>query len=135
MCGIVGYWSKKESDIGNILLNSLKNLEYRGYDSWGIVVLGDKLNIIKKVGKIGQVENINFKGKIGIAHTRWATHGVVSEKNSHPHSDCKENIFVAHNGIIENYQELKEDLVKKGHIFKSETDTEVVPHLIEIQIS
>ncbi|MBW6440818.1 glutamine--fructose-6-phosphate transaminase (isomerizing) [Patescibacteria group bacterium] len=135
MCGIAGYIGKKEAQ--NFLLDALKRLEYRGYDSAGVAVLSDDaiLKCIKSVGKICVLEeklnSNNLSGKSGIAHTRWATHGFPSEKNAHPHGDCKEEIFVVHNGIIENYKKLKEDLEKSGHKFCSETDTEVISHLIE----
>jgi glutamine---fructose-6-phosphate transaminase (isomerizing) len=134
MCGIVGYIGKKEAL--PILVDGLKRLEYRGYDSAGFSVLeGNKVVTQKAVGKVAELENkINgheIKGHIGIAHTRWATHGKPSEKNAHPHSDCGKNIFLVHNGIIENYKELKADLEKMGHKFSSETDTEILAHLIE----
>jgi glutamine---fructose-6-phosphate transaminase (isomerizing) len=134
MCGIVGYIGKK--DVAPILVEGLKRLEYRGYDSAGIsVIFEDNIYNVKSVGKVVELENkIGEKeilGTIGIAHTRWATHGKPSDKNSHPHSDCKGDIHIVHNGIIENYRELKEYLIKKNHKFKSETDSEVVAHLIE----
>lgn len=131
MCGIFGYVGKK-TDAPNMILDGLKLLEYRGYDSWGIAVkAGDKIQIEKHVGKIGDA-NIDLpESEIGIGHTRWATHGGVTKENSHPHLDCTKNIAVVHNGIIENYQEIKDDLLKKGHKFHSETDTEIFPHLIE----
>lgn len=111
-------------------------MEYRGYDSSGIAVLsGKKVKTLKAVGKVKVLENKigqrHLPGFLGIAHTRWATHGVPSEKNAHPHSDCHENLWLVHNGIIENYQKLKKSLQAKGHKFKSETDTEVLVHLIE----
>lgn len=136
MCGIIGYIGKQEA--GPILLDGLRNLEYRGYDSAGLAVLSKGTpTVIKAVGK---VENLVAKaathknvmsGSVGIAHTRWATHGGVSEVNAHPHRDCEGNIFVVHNGIIENYRELTASLCDRGHRFLSETDTEVLPHLIE----
>ncbi|MDO8529499.1 MAG: glutamine--fructose-6-phosphate transaminase (isomerizing) [bacterium] len=138
MCGIVGYIGKQKA--APILIEGLKRLEYRGYDSAGLSVINkqEKVNsieTIKSVGKVANLENKlngkDIKGTIGIAHTRWATHGKPSDKNSHPHSDCKGNIFLVHNGIIENYQELKNYLIKKKHKFVSETDTEVIAHLIE----
>ena len=136
MCGIVGYIGKKEAY--PILLDGLKRLEYRGYDSAGVAVLNGNKNAIesvKAVGKIVELENKiggrKILGNMGIAHTRWATHGKPSLKNAHPHSDCFGNIQLVHNGIIENYQELKEGLTKKDHKFKSETDSEVIAHLIE----
>ena len=135
MCGIAGYIGKNEAS--EFLLDALKKLEYRGYDSAGIVVLNKKgePKRIRSVGKIDllekKLEGEDLSGCVGIAHTRWATHGVPSEANAHPHCDCKENIYVVHNGIIENYKTLKKDLIKAGHKFRSDTDTEVIAHLIE----
>ncbi len=134
MCGIVGYTGRKEST--PILIAGLKALEYRGYDSAGLAVEEkDGIKIVKSVGKVSalesEVSNYTLHGTTGIAHTRWATHGKPSTINSHPHSDCLGEIAVVHNGIIENYQALKDELIKKGHIFKSETDTEVIAHLLE----
>ena len=134
MCGIVGYTGRKES--APILIAGLKALEYRGYDSAGLAVEEkDGIKIVKSVGKVSalesEVSNYTLHGTTGIAHTRWATHGKPSTINSHPHSDCLGEIAVVHNGIIENYQALKDELIKKGHIFKSETDTEVIAHLLE----
>lgn len=134
MCGIIGVVSGKE--IKEKLFHGLMNLEYRGYDSVGMCLISSKkLNIKKGVGKLQEVhDKINFmtlKGSTGIAHSRWATHGGVTEKNAHPHVDCKNKISVVHNGIIENFSELKEQLTKKGHKFYSQTDTEVIAHLIE----
>ena len=133
MCGIVGYIGNKEAL--PILLQGLRRLEYRGYDSAGIVVLDKKAHRVRAVGKIDSLAN-KLKGKemigtIGIAHTRWATHGGVTEENAHPHFACDEKLVIVHNGIIENYRELKEKLSKDGHKFTSETDTEVLAHLIE----
>jgi len=134
MCGIIGYIGKQQAV--PILIEGLKRLEYRGYDSAGISVFeGKNIFTFKAVGKIAELEK-KIDGKeimssLGIAHTRWATHGKPCDKNSHPHSDCQGNIFLVHNGIVENYQELKENLEKKGHKFSSETDTEVIAHLIE----
>ena len=134
MCGIIGYIGKNKA--APILLECLKKLEYRGYDSAGIAtVSGNKLLVRKDVGKIKEVnDKVNFNvldGFLGLAHTRWATHGKPSKENAHPHLDCDGNIALAHNGIIENYLELKEELEKKGHKFRSQTDTEVIVHLIE----
>lgn len=138
MCGIVGYIGKNQ-DI-RMGLEALRRLEYRGYDSAGVAWYNpDKKEIfsLKKVGKIDELEkaiaesNLDLIGNPFIFHTRWATHGGVSECNAHPHFDCKKEIFLVHNGIIENYRELKEKLIKEGHKFASECDTEVVPHLIE----
>jgi glucosamine--fructose-6-phosphate aminotransferase (isomerizing) len=139
MCGIVGYISKKENPNSLRLgIEALKRLEYRGYDSAGFAFLNKNKNEIfcqKSVGKIAKLEekiadNSPLANPI-ILHTRWATHGGVTENNAHPHFDCKKNIYLVHNGIIENYKELKEDLIKEGHKFNSETDTEVICHLIE----
>lgn len=134
MCGIIGYIGNKE--VVPILINGLKRLEYRGYDSAGICVLcKDKLETIKKKGQIVELENelINrrIKGKIGIAHTRWATHGEPNEINAHPHLDCKNKIAIIHNGIIENHGALKKILSADGHKIISDTDSEIVAHLIE----
>ncbi len=138
MCGIVGYIGKEEAL--PILLEGIKNLEYRGYDSAGFAIVGDdkKVSSEKAVGKVAalfeKISGRSFPGKLGIIHSRWATHGGVTELNAHPHSDCAGKIWVAHNGIIENYKELKKELLGKGHKFKSETDTETIPHLIEEEI-
>ncbi len=133
MCGIVGYIG--ESEAKPFLLKGLKKLEYRGYDSSGIAVLEKDINCVKAVGKLNNLESETEKndlpGIMGIGHSRWATHGGITEENAHPHWDCEKNIFVVHNGIIENYKELKNKLQKKGHKFVSETDTEIIPHLIE----
>jgi glucosamine--fructose-6-phosphate aminotransferase (isomerizing) len=134
MCGIIGYVGKKSAS--PILLEGLRRLEYRGYDSAGVAVL-DKSGLVvrKKLGKIDEgiaqllkVEPVN--GSLGIAHTRWATHGVPSDKNSHPHLDGSGKIAIVHNGVIENYDVLKQKLLQSGHKFKSDTDTEVLAHLI-----
>lgn len=134
MCGIAAYIGKKQAL--PILLDGLRRLEYRGYDSAGFSVLNDnKILTVKSVGKIEKLEKKiqekNIHGQIGIAHTRWATHGAPSEKNAHPHSSCNQDIWVVHNGIIENYQVLKKELLSRGHKFVSETDTEVIAHLLE----
>ncbi len=134
MCGIVGYIGKK--DAVSILMEGLKRESYRGYDSSGIVVLqGNKPVCIKAVGKLENLEikvgSSSIGGSVGLGHVRWATHGGVTEANAHPHHDCQSNIWLVHNGIIENYKELKKKLEKKGHKFLSQTDTEVLPHLIE----
>ncbi len=134
MCGIVGYVGSKHID--SVLLVGLERLEYRGYDSAGIAsILDGELLIRKKQGKLRVLDDslrLNpLGGIIGIGHTRWATHGDPSELNAHPHTDCKSTIAVVHNGIIENYAELRSQLQSEGHVFASETDTEVIPHLIE----
>src|SRR5581483_3892068 len=131
MCGIFGYVGKKDTAADSVL-TGLKLLEYRGYDSWGIAVKkGTNIDIEKHVGKIGDAYTNLPASTLGIGHTRWATHGGVTVENAHPHLDCTKTIAVVHNGIVENYADLKEDLIKKGHTFLSQTDTEIIPHLIE----
>lgn len=134
MCGIIGYLGSRQAV--HIILDSLKRLEYRGYDSAGIaVVVNGKLELRRCVGKIVNLEEVLEKETLpshqGLGHTRWATHGKPSEENAHPHTDCQGEIVLVHNGIIENYLLLREKLKKEGHCFKSETDTEVLVHLIE----
>ena len=134
MCGIICYLGNRSAS--PILVNALRRLEYRGYDSSGLAVLGNGgIQCERAVGKIDalsrQLEGKELKGKTGIAHTRWATHGKPSVENAHPHGDCGQRIFVVHNGIVENYQSLRTELIRKGHTFRSETDTEVLAHLIE----
>jgi len=133
MCGIVGCIGNGEAY--PILLKGLKNLEYRGYDSAGFAVINSGIVIEKDIGKIEDVEKkidlSMLKGCTGLAHCRWATHGSVTKNNAHPHADCSNKIVIVHNGIIENYTQLKEQLIKKNHVFSSETDTEVIAHLIE----
>lgn len=135
MCGIVGYIGKKESL--PIILAGLQALEYRGYDSAGVVICNDKKEVslakspgyVQKLVEKTRAQKMN--GGVGIGHTRWATHGAPTEKNVHPHHDCAKRIFVVHNGIIENYKELKNYLQHRGHEFSSETDTEIMAHLME----
>lgn len=138
MCGIVGYVGERNA--APIIVEGLKCLEYRGYDSFGLAVAdgtatdgGGRLTVIKKQGRISDAgSDVSLAvGNIGIGHTRWATHGVPSDVNAHPHTDCTGDIAVVHNGIIENYAELKKTLIAEGHVFKSETDTEVIAHLLE----
>ncbi len=134
MCGIVGYIG--EQNCVPVLINGLKSLEYRGYDSAGVAVLsGDTIGIRKTKGKVDNLSNLllnePISGKAGIGHTRWATHGAPSDMNAHPHFSNDDKIAVVHNGIIENYQELKAELEKKGYVFQSETDTETIAHLID----
>ncbi len=133
MCGIVGYIGKKEAF--PILINGLKKLEYRGYDSAGVAFLNGQLEVFKQKGKVAELENFvagkNVSGNIGIGHTRWATHGVPGDENAHPHTSMNQIFSLVHNGIIENYAELKADLQAQGYVFQSETDTEVLTNLIE----
>ena len=134
MCGIVGYIGFREA--WPIVIKGLKRLEYRGYDSAGIALIDNhNLNIYKKAGKVQELENYaegkNLSGTIGMGHTRWATHGAPSDRNSHPHTSNNGKLTIIHNGIIENYGVIKETLLAKGHVFKSDTDTEVLIHLIE----
>src|SRR3989338_182646 len=134
MCGITGYVGKDEA--APILIKGLARLEYRGYDSAGIAVLeGHRIRALKMPGKIKELykglKKTRLNGTTGIAHTRWATHGIPNYINAHPHYDCRKAIALVHNGIIENCEELKAQLKKEGHKFLSETDTEVLPHLIE----
>lgn len=134
MCGIVGYIGNKNAL--PILLAGIKRLEYRGYDSAGIAVIeNDRVSVSKEAGKISCLEkklhNVKIDSTIGISHTRWATHGIPNTANAHPHTDCSENIAIIHNGIIENYRALRTMLQEKGHKFRTDTDTEVVAHLIE----
>src|SRR5579875_91417 len=137
MCGIMGYTGREQA--APILLDGLARLEYRGYDSAGIAVLdGPRLTVEKRAGKLGvlraALDGAPPPGSTGIAHTRWATHGGVTDENAHPHLDCRGEIAVIHNGIIENFAALKAELLAAGHRFASETDTEVIPHLIEAEM-
>ena len=133
LCGIIGYIGEKQAL--PVLQKGLKNLEYRGYDSIGMATISDSLNICKAIGTIdGAMKDLNqdmLEGRIGIGHTRWATHGGVCRENAHPHVDCQKRIAIVHNGIIENHRELREELSDKGHNFASSTDSEVIAHLIE----
>ncbi len=134
MCGIVGYIGSKNAP--EILFDGLKRLEYRGYDSAGIAIIKQNEIVVRKCeGKLKEMEKFvkdpNFTSTVGIGHTRWATHGRPSELNAHPHLSCKNEFAVVHNGIIENYLQLKQELISKGHTIKSQTDTEIVVHLIE----
>ena len=138
MCSIIGY--KGISHAAPILIDSLRKMEYRGYDSVGIATItGDKILVRKGVGKVVEVNKSldlgKMQGQIGIGHTRWATHGGVTDNNAHPHSACTNEIAVVHNGIIENYNELKQELILRGHVFKSQTDSEVIAHLLEVHYS
>ena len=131
MCGIVGYIGRR--DATPVLIQGLKRLEYRGYDSFGIATVGSAIEVYKKMGRIsdGEAGVIGLHGCTGIGHTRWATHGEPNDINAHPHTDCSGRIALVHNGVIENYGELKRQLQGRGHTFRSETDTEVIVHLIE----
>ena len=135
MCGIVGYIGNKQAL--PIILNGLKRLEYRGYDSSGVATYnGSTIVSCKSKGKISKLEKSiakrkNLKGKLGIGHTRWATHGVPNDINAHPQFSNSNDLCLVHNGIIENYSSIKESLIKKGYEFHSETDTEVLINLIE----
>ncbi|MBU0731502.1 glutamine--fructose-6-phosphate transaminase (isomerizing) [Patescibacteria group bacterium] len=134
MCGIIGYIGKKRAT--PILMEGLKKMEYRGYDSSGLAVIErDGIKCTKKEGKIENLEKelptMDLDGVVGIAHTRWATHGEPSDEHAHPHWGCKKDLFLVHNGIIENYPQLKEQLIKEGHKIKTKTDTEILAHLIE----
>jgi glucosamine--fructose-6-phosphate aminotransferase (isomerizing) len=138
VCSIIGY--KGMSHAAPILIDSLRKMEYRGYDSVGIATItDDKILVRKGVGKVVEVNKSldlgKMQGQIGIGHTRWATHGGVTDNNAHPHSACTNEIAVVHNGIIENYNELKQELILRGHVFKSQTDSEVIAHLLEVHYS
>jgi glucosamine--fructose-6-phosphate aminotransferase (isomerizing) len=131
VCGIVGYTGRREA--APLILEGLRKLEYRGYDSFGVATLGDGIELAKHQGRISEYAGftIRLHGKTGIGHTRWATHGVPNDVNAHPHTDCANRIAIVHNGIIENFAELRKELVVRGHTFASDTDTEVIVHLIE----
>ena len=138
MCGITGYVGERPA-VSTVLAN-LKRLEYRGYDSAGVAFPNcTKMQIVRATGKIVNLERalegVNTTAHVAIAHTRWATHGRPSEANAHPQRDCSGRIAVVHNGIIENYAELRAELIEQGHAFVSETDTEVIAHMIEREVS
>ena len=133
MCGIVAYIGKRQAY--PIIIKGLQRLEYRGYDSAGVALLNGTLNVYKKAGKVSElaeyVKDMNLTGVVGMGHTRWATHGEPNDRNAHPHFSQNEEFAIIHNGIIENYAPIKAELIKQGHTFKSDTDTEVLIHLIE----
>ena len=133
MCGIVGYLGNKEAY--PILIQGLRRLEYRGYDSAGVALMNGDLNLYKTKGKVDDLENFisgsNVTGNLGIAHTRWATHGEPNSVNAHPHQSQSKDLALIHNGIIENYATLRTELMNRGHVFESKTDSEVLIHLIE----
>src|SRR6188474_3725467 len=134
MCGIIGYIGSKQ--LVPILIDGLRRLEYRGYDSAGVAVVHNgAIELRRSAGKLARLEEViathPLEGEYGIGHTRWATHGRPTEENAHPHRDCTGRIVVVHNGIIENYLDLKRELQGKGHTFVTETDTEIMAHLIE----
>ena len=136
MCGIIAITTRKKTNVSKMISSGLKRLEYRGYDSVGIAIINDgKIQIMKDAGTIDDVKKKlaidTLEGTTGVGHTRWATHGPPTKINAHPHSDCTGSLMVVHNGIIDNYISIKLNLLKKGHTFKSETDTEVIAHLIE----
>jgi glutamine---fructose-6-phosphate transaminase (isomerizing) len=133
MCGIFGYIGET-IDLAPTILNALRQLEYRGYDSWGLAVgVNGRLEVRKSSGRIGDASVDLPESSIGFGHTRWATHGRVTDANAHPHIDCSGQIAVIHNGIIENFRELREELKSSGHLFRSDTDSEVVAHMLEEQ--
>ncbi|MBC7317904.1 glutamine--fructose-6-phosphate transaminase (isomerizing) [Candidatus Bipolaricaulota bacterium] len=134
MCGIVGYVGPRPAQ--EVLISGLSRLEYRGYDSAGVAILSERgLSLLRRVGKLENLRNAllesGFTGNLGIGHTRWATHGLPTEENAHPHLDCTEKIALVHNGIIENHRELRNWLIDRGHRFRSQTDTETLVHLVE----
>jgi glucosamine--fructose-6-phosphate aminotransferase (isomerizing) len=134
MCGIVGYLGFRKAY--PVVIKGLQRLEYRGYDSAGVVLTNDnKLNLYKTKGKVSDLKKIaetqNIEGNLALGHTRWATHGIPNNENSHPHISNSGNLVIVHNGIIENYNSLKKELIKRGYTFESETDTEILINLIE----
>ena len=139
MCGIVGYLGYRNAQ--DVIVSSLQKLEYRGYDSCGLAILNseNKIEYMKTAGKINDLKEMlieyRIPGNFGIGHTRWATHGKPDDRNAHPHSDGDSSVWIVHNGIVENFLVLKNDLTAKGHVFTSDTATEVIAHLIDQYIA